>query len=89
MATLVIKSFPEDLHAKLKEDAAEHRRSITQQAIVLLEKALEQAEAAPPQSYWKTRQLLPEFEAVLRNGAFEGGTDSAAAISEERSESEG
>jgi plasmid stability protein len=88
MPTLVIKSFPEELHAKLKAMAAAHRRSVTQETIHLIETALASEEttrvAEPPTSYWATRKLLPEFEEVLKAGAFRGGTDSTTIISEER-----
>jgi len=40
MPTLVVKNFPEDLHDRLKERAAVHRRSITMETIFLLEQVL-------------------------------------------------
>jgi plasmid stability protein len=40
MATLTIKNIPEKLHQRLKESAAQHRRSINGGAISCLEKAL-------------------------------------------------
>jgi len=88
MSSLIIKSFPESLHARLKQTAAVHRRSVTQETIRLLEKALT-AEAAEPSgpaqsSYWAKRKLLPEYEAALKAGAFSGGTDSTQIVSEER-----
>lgn len=88
MPTLVIKSFPSELHSRLRQTAAAHRRSVTQETIHLLEKAL-QAEALGPQglpqgSYWANRKLLPEYDAALKAGAFSGGTDSTAIVSEER-----
>ncbi len=89
MPALVIKSFPEDLHARLRRIAAAHRRSVTQETIHLLETAIaaEEAPTAPPSanvSKWANRKLLPEYEAMLASGAFSGGTDSTIAISEER-----
>ncbi len=91
MPALVIESFPEELHAKLKRTAAAHRRSVTQETIHLIETALasEESGAAPltppsPVSYWANRKLLPEWDAALRAGAFSGGTDSTQIISEER-----
>ncbi len=87
MPTLVIKSFPEDLHAKLKQLAGIHRRSVTQETIHLIETALSAPQGPPPpheESYWATRKLLPEWEAALNAGAFSGGTDSTEIISEER-----
>jgi len=90
MPALVIKSFPEDLHAKLRQIAARHRRSVTQETIHLLEKAITTKEKVTASgsdsgtSYWANRKLLPEYEALLKGGAFSGGTDSTQIISEER-----
>ncbi|MBX3731416.1 MAG: hypothetical protein KF791_02340 [Verrucomicrobiae bacterium] len=86
---LVIKAFPEDLHARLRQIAAAHRRSVTQETIHLLKAAIASEEAAPPatsssQSKWANRKLLPEYEVMLKNGAFSGGTDSTIALSEDR-----
>jgi plasmid stability protein len=41
MPTLVLRNVPDDLYQRLKETAAEHRRSMTQEAIVSLRTALE------------------------------------------------
>jgi plasmid stability protein len=84
MSTLVIKSFPDELHAQLKAKAAENRRSVTQETILLIENALHRGGAsrvAEPDapSYWATRKILPELE-----GTFTEGTDSTEAISDER-----
>ena len=40
MLALLIKDLPEELHRKLKEEAARHHRSMTGEALVLLEQAL-------------------------------------------------
>lgn len=40
MATLTIKNVPDELHQRLKESAAQHRRSINSEAITCLESAL-------------------------------------------------
>ena len=40
MSTLVLKNLPEELHARLKAQASAHRRSLTQEAILLLEQGL-------------------------------------------------
>jgi plasmid stability protein len=37
---LLIKNMPEELHKKLKEQAKKHRRSMTQEAITILEQEL-------------------------------------------------
>ncbi len=88
MATLVIESFPEDLHARLRQIAATHRRSVTQEAIYLIESALAKEENEPSantsQSKWANRKLLPEYEALLKSGALDSDTDCAIGISEER-----
>ncbi len=89
MATLVIKSFPENLHEKLREIAAAHRRSVTQETIHLLEMAIAAERSAPAsgvksQSKWANRKLLPDYETMRDSGAFSGGTDSSTIISEER-----
>ena len=44
MAVLTIKSLPEPLHRSLKDRAAQHKRSLTQEVLFLLEAAV----AAPP-----------------------------------------
>jgi len=88
MATLVIKSFPDELHELLKTSAAENRRSVTQETIHLLETVLQGnapvvRESSAP-SYWATRKLLPEFEEILQSGKFRNDSDSTEFISEER-----
>lgn len=40
MPSLLIKDFPPELHRKLKEEAARYHRSMTRQALTLLEQAL-------------------------------------------------
>lgn len=40
MPGLLIKDFPPELHQKLKAEAARYHRSMTRQALVLLEQAL-------------------------------------------------
>lgn len=45
MPGLVIKDLPAKLHRKLKERAARHRRSMTKEVLVVLERAL--SEEAP------------------------------------------
>ena len=89
MPTLVIKSFPEDLHSRLRQIAASHRRSVTQETIHLIEKAIFSEEnAAQPgtsgQSKWANRKLLPEYEALLNSGALTSNVDSTIGLSEER-----
>jgi plasmid stability protein len=46
MPGLLIKNVPAPTHRKLKESATRHRRSLMQEALVLLEDALTGADAA-------------------------------------------
>jgi plasmid stability protein len=90
MPALVIKSFPEALHAKLRQFAATHRRSVTQEAIYLLETAIATEEKNPPNSdlpttsYWAKRKLLPEYEALLKSGVLHSDDDCSIGLSEDR-----
>lgn len=40
MAALVLKKLPDDLHRRLKEEAQRNRRSMSQEAVVALERGL-------------------------------------------------
>ena len=53
MSGLLIKEFPPELHRRLKQEAARHHRSMTRQALALLEQAL----AAPARD---AADLLPD-----------------------------
>jgi plasmid stability protein len=92
MPTLVIKSVPPKLHAKLKRTASLHRRSVTQETMYLLEKALEAEEHEKPasvrsgQSYWGTRAYTPAYTKALKAGAFGATGDSSGGVSRERDE---
>jgi len=44
MAGLLIKNVPTTLHRRLKEIAARHHRSMTREALALLEVAVDQAQ---------------------------------------------
>ena len=48
MPTLVLRNVPDDLYQRLKDTAADHRRSMTQEAIVSLRGALLGCEEPPP-----------------------------------------
>lgn len=63
MAGLVIKNLPDELHQKLKARAAQHRRSMTREAIVLLEHGLEREDEVqePPAPYKGAFALTDEF----------------------------
>lgn len=47
MATLVIKNLPDRLHSRLKEQAERNRRSLTQEAISVLEGGVTLPRIAP------------------------------------------
>ena len=53
MPGLLIKDFPPELHRRLKQEAARYHRSMTRQALALLEQAL----AAPARN---AADLLPD-----------------------------
>lgn len=50
MSTLVLKNLPDALHARLKQQADRNRRSVTQEAIWLIESGIVVPRAAPPLS---------------------------------------
>ncbi len=50
MPTLVIKDLPAELHRRLKKEAEKSHRSMTKEAIYLMETAL-QGGQAPPQAH--------------------------------------
>lgn len=73
MSALLIKDFPPELHQKLKEEAARYHRSMTRQALALLEQALttpvrNAADRLPTPI--KPAQKLPtdDVVAVIRQG---------------------
>lgn len=73
MATLVIKNLPDDLHARLKAQAERHRRSLTKEAITLIEQGL-----APSRQRFKLpsplrladgyRPTIEDIEAAIADG---------------------
>jgi len=88
MSVLVIEPLPESLLARLAHSAAQHHRTLSQEALALLMEAAPKAPAEtrnPP--YFAHRPLLPEFEAMQKNGAFRvkpGDRDITDLISEDR-----
>ncbi len=91
MPALVLRTIPDSLHARLKASASAHHRSLTQEAIVLLEGALEEQAASSSssqvtakESYWARRPMTPAFKEYWQSGRITGGTDSTRIISEER-----
>lgn len=59
MATLTIKNVPERLHRRLKESAAQHRRSINSEAIACLEEVLTSTRVDP-------QKFLSEVDALRK-----------------------
>lgn len=63
MPTLVLRNVPDDLYLRLKEAAANHRRSMTQEAIVFLQAGLAGVQEQPPKPtaeeslQWLKREL--------------------------------
>ena len=50
MSTLVVKNLPEQLHERLKVQAQQHHRSITKEAIALIEQGLLAPRTTAPQA---------------------------------------
>ena len=72
MATLNVKNFPQDLYDKLRDRALADRRSVAQEVVYLLERAVEEA---PPLSLLQLRGLGKD---TWR------GVDAASYVAEER-----
>ena len=71
MTTLVIKNMPEALHARLKEQAQRNRRSVTQEAVTLIESGLARDAriTLPPPIKLKGGPLtIEEIEAAIEEG---------------------
>ncbi len=58
MPGLLIKDLPSELHRKLKEQAARHHRSMTKEALALLQQALEPTP--------EVRELPPPYRGQIR-----------------------
>lgn len=72
MGTLVIKNLPERLHHRLREQAERNRRSVTQEAISLIESGITVPRIAPtlpPPVKLKGGPLTTdELEAAVNDG---------------------
>jgi plasmid stability protein len=82
MSGLLIKDFPPELHRKLKEEAARHHRSMTRQALALLEQALSSqsrnAAELLPKPLKPAKPVSPaNVIAVIREGRDSGKTSQA------------
>ena len=47
MTTIVIRNLPDDLHARLKEQAERNRRSVTMEVVTLIERGTAPKRVAP------------------------------------------
>jgi plasmid stability protein len=65
MATLTIKNIPEKLRERLKESAAQHRRSINGEAITCLEKGLGGSRLDPEEFLAQVRSLRARMPRVF------------------------
>ena len=77
MPGLLIKDFPPELHRRLKEEAARHHRSMTRQALALLEQGLtspaRNAADLLPKPLKAAKQLAPgDVVSVIRGGRDSG-----------------
>ena len=64
MATLTIKNIPDDLYKRLKQSAAQHRRSLNSQAIVCFEKVLESSRIDPEEFLTNVRTLRRQISDI-------------------------
>lgn len=78
VATITLKSIPDDLYERLKQRAMAHHRSINSEVIVCLERAV-QGDRVDPDSFLpklealqKKAKLPPLTEKVLREAKNQG-----------------
>ena len=76
MATLTVRNIDDEVYERLKARAKAHRRSITQEAAYILERALEEAEN--PRAAWHDADRVRE-RIRDRYGSFPDSTDSVRA----------
>ena len=78
--------IPDPLYRQAKIRAVEKGTSLKALVLTALEHELRNRvnETEPKAPYFARRTLLPEYEALLKAGAFKAGTDSAQTISQER-----
>jgi len=69
---LVIKDLPSAIHHRLKEDAVEHHRSMTQEAIAILEQGLHRVRPIP--EFKPYRGSFPISNAFIDKAKREGGS---------------
>lgn len=75
MASLLIRNLPDAIHVRLKERAARHRRSLSREALVILEASLKDAEGRPTLESMDRRRVRgkkPLTDAILRRAKATG-----------------
>lgn len=73
MSTLVIKNLPENLHEKLRAQAARNHRSVTKEVVTLIESsvALQWPEGdRPPPTVKNSPRIVDDFEAAIIDGRY-------------------
>lgn len=70
MPALVIKDLPAELHRRLKEEASQHHRSMTQEAIFILEQGLHRVRPIP--AFKTYRGAFPLTNEFVNNAKREG-----------------
>ena len=78
MAILHVRNVPEELYARLKRRAESQRRSLSAEAIILLERAMEEAERTSGATLTSIRQRR-SFDPALA-----GAPDSTALLRQDR-----
>ncbi|MDN5864432.1 MAG: hypothetical protein L0I62_04360 [Gammaproteobacteria bacterium] len=72
MSTLVIKNMPEPLHHKLREQAARNHRSVTKEAITIIESGVAakrpKRDLPPPLKLKGGPLTIEEIEAAIADG---------------------
>ena len=84
MKTTIV--IPELLYKKAKIEAVERGTSLKELMLTALEIEINRSktEVLPKKPGWATRELLPEYISLIKEGAFSGGSDSTLIISDER-----
>jgi len=76
MPSLTIKGLPEELHERLKKQAARHRRSVNDEVIAILEQALmpsrRSAEEAIARAEALNREIGRTFPDIVNEAKREG-----------------
>jgi len=70
MPALVIKALPAEIHRRLKEAADQHHRSMTQEAIAILERGLHRVRPIP--DFRPYRGSFPLTNAFINRAKREG-----------------